>query len=89
MNLTLVSDDAATCAAERMHTCLPEDETVEGDAHGPQVQSLGESEQRHHFTGLNNTCKPYAHTVKREGWSANLVSIHTGKYGVFWHMTCM
>lgn len=36
-----------------MHTCLPEDETVEGDAHGPQVQSLGESEQRHHFRGLH------------------------------------
>lgn len=39
------------CVAEKMHTCLPEDKTVEGDAHGPQVQSLGESE--HYFRGLN------------------------------------
>lgn len=37
-------------------TCLPEDKTVEGDAHGPQVQSLGESE--HYFRGLNTDFQP-------------------------------
>lgn len=51
-------DPAANCGAEKMHTCLPEDETVEGHAHGPQVQSLGESEQRHHFRGLNTHVQP-------------------------------
>lgn len=77
-----------------MHTCLPEDETVEGHAHGPQVQSLGESEQRHHFRGLNTHVQPaLEQTVlsncKREGCSANLFQlfIYAGKYGASWSMT--
>lgn len=67
-----MSDFAADCEAEKMHTCLPKDETVEGNAHGPQVQRLGESDQRHHFIVLNTHPQPERSNCKREGGSANL-----------------
>lgn len=61
-----MSDFAADCEAEKMHTCLPKDETVEGNAHGPQVQRLGESDQRHHFIVLNTHPQPERSNCKRE-----------------------
>lgn len=77
-----MSDFAADCGAEKMHTCLSEDETVEGHAHGPQVQSLGESEQRRHF-------RAYSLLPSRTGANLFHLFISVGKYGTPWSMTWM
>lgn len=58
---------------EKTHTCLPEDETVEGNAHGPQVQSLGGSEQRHGFR--THTCSLLWSKLDAQAGNAKAVAL--------------
>lgn len=49
------------CEKEKVQTCLPKDEAVEGDSHSPHIQRLEESDKR------DDKCKSKGTTTEHTG----------------------